>query len=105
MNGIIMNIHYLPDKSNIFILDENQIEKVGWGYYSLSKHDYISNPFCWLPSYLHIDKYNIDYVKDLTIRLEDEIDNIWEGPYIKFMYWKFRFTTYEDQVLFKLITE
>lgn len=84
---------------------ENNLHPVDWGHYLLSDHDYISEPVCWLPVHLDSNKYNIHYIKDLVVRLKDEINEIWEGPYIHLQYWKFRFTTYEDRITFKLIIE
>lgn len=57
--------------------------------------------YCWLSTAIPF-KTPIDEVQEITEWLQENIDNVWEGPIGYMGMWKFRFTTEADYIAFKL---
>lgn len=58
--------------------------------------------FAWLSYPIPMSEFNIPTIFDMIEWCKNNLDNMWEGPVGYFGVWKFRFTTEEDFVAFKL---
>ena len=81
--------------------DNNPMEnRPEWGRYRTYYE--IETVIYWIAFGLNSRNVTDDYIRELTEWAKENIENVWEGPIGYMGYWKFRFTTEEDVVAFKL---
>jgi hypothetical protein len=58
--------------------------------------------FSWVPLCIGYTEISMEELHDITQWAKENIDNVWEGPIGYMGFWKFKFTTEEDRLAFKL---